>query len=181
MTLPVPLEPDSNPKPEEFRVPAADTQGHTARAFFRLQPGHDRELESLSGPNSWFPYRTKGDVIRHAVQRHLQWLETQAPFPSITKQIDAIIEIVREEEFQAEFTQLFDAISPRVAGLLGDGQIDQARVIVGRIGRLMDDMPEGYWKNKHIDELNRRFGYLLQMGSPYEPKALMDLLEESQE
>lgn len=165
----------------EFRVPAADTQGHTARAYFRLQPGHDRDLEALCGPNSWFPYRTKGDIIRHAVQRHLHWLETQAPITSVTKQVDAIIELVREEEFQAEYSQLFDAIAPRVAGLLGDGQVQQARSLVTRIARLMDDMPEGYWKQHHQEELHRRYGYLLVMGDPFEARSLAQILEESQE
>lgn len=170
-----------NINPEEFRIPASDTQGHTARANFRLQPGHDRELEALCGPNSWFPYRTKGDVIRHAIQRHLTWLETLAPLPSVTKQVDAIIELVREEEFQAEYNQVFDAIAPRISTLISNGQVEQARSLVVRIERLMQEMPEGYWKNQHLQELQRRFGYLLAMGSPYGSKTLMEILEESQE
>lgn len=115
--------------------------------------------------------------MRHAVQRHLQWLETLHPLPSVTKQIDAIITLVREEEFQSEYQQLFDAISPRISDLLSEGQVEQARTLINRISTLMDQMPAGYWKNRHQSELRRRYGYLLQIEPPREV-SLLQLIDE---
>jgi len=148
--------------PEEFRVPANDTNGHSERAWFRIQPGHDRQLDTIAG-SSAFPYRSKGDIIRHAVRRHLDWLETLAPVPSVTAQVDAIIEIVREEEFNEDFRQVFDRLSERIGSYVGVGQVDRAKSLVSRVMNQIESMPDGGWRDQYMSELNSRFGYLMSL------------------
>jgi len=60
-------------KPESFRVGGSDAKGHNVRMFFRTQPGHGHQCDSII-QSKIFPYRRKGDLLRHALHRHLQWL-----------------------------------------------------------------------------------------------------------
>ena len=149
--------------PEDFRVPANDTLGHSERAWFRIQPGHDRQLDTVA-TSKLFPYRSKGDIIRHAVKRHLDWLETLAPVPSVTAQVDAVLEIMREEEYNEDFKEVFERMGERIGRYMGNGQVDQARSLVSRVQSTIDRMPEGGWRDQYLAELNSRWGNLFEMG-----------------
>ena len=154
------LDQSDHLEPEQFRVPASDAQGHSERCWFRLQPGHDRQLDRILG-SKLFPYRAKGDIIRHALARHLDWIETQEPVPSVTAQVDAILELVREEEFNEDFRTVFDRLGERVGSYVSVGQIDRARSLVSRVLSNIDLMPDNSWRDQYISELHSRFGYLL--------------------
>ena len=97
----------------EFRVHASDKKGHSARRWFRLQPGHDQMLSEIVASRK-FPYRDAGDIVRHAVKRHLDWLETLEPIPSVTKQVDIILDLMRQEEFQRDFQTVMDKLREQV-------------------------------------------------------------------
>ena len=155
-------EPGFNP--EDFRVPANDTNGHSEREWFRIQPGHDRQIDTIVGGRV-FPYRSKGDLIRHAVVRHLAWLETLAPIPSVTRQVDAIIEIIREEEFNSDFKDVFERLAERVGSYMSQGQVSQARSIVSRVKNNIDRMPAGLWRDQYLAEINSRWGSLFEMNT----------------
>ena len=109
----------------QFRIPASDTKGHTNRMYFRCQPGHSHQV-SVMLDSKKFPYRTKGDLLRHALVRHLDWLGTQAPVPSIMAEVDTILEIMRDEQFAQEFAIVFDKMGQRIATHLGGGSQGEA-------------------------------------------------------
>lgn len=165
--------------PDEFRIPASDAQGHSSRVWTRIQPGHDRQLDVVANCG-WFPYRTKGDVVRHAVKRHLDWLETLAAIPSVMKQVDAILAIMREEEANEDFRLVFDSLGVRVAKFLTEGKIDRARSLVSQVASHIDDMPEGYWRDQYKEELKSRFGYMLKVDSQRPPANLLELVTDSE-
>lgn len=148
-------------KAEDFRVPASDVHGHSERMWFRLQPGHNRQMGILL-QSRWFPYRSTGDLIRHAVQRHLQFLEGLAPVASVTKQVDAILELVRDEEFNDDFKEVFNRLGERVGGYIASGNIDRARSMTARIAQMIEDMPDGTWKDQYQRDIGQKFGYLLR-------------------
>jgi len=180
---------NGNPSPDQdrltewdFVVPAKDADGHSARFNRYIQPGHRRQITILRA-SGLFPYKSDGDVVRHLIKRGLDWLlslypddDRLAEMKSIGVQVDMIMELVKGEEFQQDFTRTFDAISPRVGEYVAEGQMEQARGLVVRMSNLIDAMPEGYWRNKYQDELNRRFGTLLQLEGPA-PLNLADLLD----
>lgn len=155
---------DNNYNPDDFRVPANDSLGHSEREWFRIQPGHDRQLDTIA-TSKLFPYRSKGDIIRHAVKRHLDWLETLQPVPSVMAQVDAVLEIVREDEYNSDYQEVFDRLGDGVGRYMAGGQVDMARSLVSRVMASIDRMPEGGWRDRYLSELNARFGNLLQMGS----------------
>ena len=53
---------ESRPDPAEFRIPASDTKGHSARQWFRCIPAMARQIEQVIQARQ-FPYRTKGGHI----------------------------------------------------------------------------------------------------------------------
>ena len=163
MATPQPPQ-DPGFSPEDFRVPANDTQGHSEREWFRIQPGHDRQIDTIVGGRT-FPYRSKGDLIRHAVTRHLAWLETLAPIPSVTAQVDAIIHTVVEEEFNAAFRMVFDRVGGRIGTYLAAGQVDRARSLLSRVSADIQRMPAGAWKDQYLAEINSRWGQYFEINT----------------
>ena len=148
--------------PGEFRVPASDTRGHNQRFQMRFQPGMAQQLENVVGAHRW-PYKTPADVVRHALLRHLHWLEEQYPIKSVTAQIEAISAVMREEEFQQEFENVFGKLQSQVNTLIGQSRNSQANTLVTRVWLMLQDMPDGDWKRNYIDEMKTRFGSMVEM------------------
>ena len=148
-------------KPESFRVGGLDTHGHTRRMFFRAQPGHDNQVISIIQSKA-FPYRRKGDLLRHALHRHLQWLESLAPIPSTTTQVDAILQIIREEEFNSDYMHVFEAVTKTIADYLGKGSSGQAVRVLLELQQSIVQMNDGYWKDQYLAELELKFGHLVK-------------------
>jgi hypothetical protein len=161
----------------EFYVPASDGKGHSERIWARIQPGYDRQMSVILN-SKWFPYRSKGDIIRHALARHLSYLETLAPVPSITTQVDAISEIVREDEFNKEFEDIIKKLQDTVGYYLAQGQTGRAGSLVSRVLHRVELMPESDWKDMYLKAITDRFGNLVS-SNPVSLRSLND--EEVQE
>ena len=147
--------------PNEFRVPASDTKGHNLRFQMRYQPGMAQQLENIVGSHRW-PYKTQADVVRHAVLRHLHWLEQQFPVKSVTAQVEAISAVMREEEFQQEFENVFNKLQAQVNTMIGGGRKSQATALVTRVWLMLQDMPDGDWKKDYVGEMQGRFGSMVK-------------------
>ena len=148
-------------KPESFRVGGSDTKGHNRRLFFRTQPGHGHQADSII-QSKVFPYRRLGDLLRHALHRHLEWLESLAPIPSVTTQVDVILQFIRDEEFNSDFMFTFEALTRTIANYLVDGASGQAVRVMMEAQKSIAAMPDGYWKDKYTGALEEKFGYLVK-------------------
>jgi len=124
----------------------------------------DRQLETVVS-SKWFPYRSKGDVVRHALTRHFEWLETLAPIPSVTRQVDAIVELVRDEEYNTDFQEVFERLAGQVSRHLASGRNDLALTLVRRVVDQIEHMPEdSSWRDVYMEEVERRFAHMLAGG-----------------
>ena len=148
-------------KPESFRVGGSDTKGHNVRMFFRAQPGHGHQVDAII-QSKIFPYRRKGDLLRHALHRHLEWLDSLAPIPSVTCQVDAILQLVLNEEFNSDFTHTFEVLQKTIANYLGQGAAGQAVRVMLEAQKSIQGMPDGYWKDQYMDILEEKFGHLVK-------------------
>lgn len=145
-----------------FRVPSKDHHGHSERVWTSIQPGHARMLATIQG-TKYYPYRVVGDIIRHAIDRHIRWLEGIQAVPSVTAQVDAIMELLREDEFATDFRTLFDKLQTQVQIYVGLGANPEAMTLVKKVEEFVDGMPdEDPWKERYVNELKARFGHLLQ-------------------
>jgi hypothetical protein len=123
-----------------------------------------------------FPYRGEySAVVRHAIMRHLKWLETLAPIPSVSKQVDAIMEVVREDLFYQDFAQVFDKVAGNATRHISEGRIGMARTLLKRVAERIREMPVGDWQEMYELEFDRRFGTMLEG----EAVSLKEMLREA--
>jgi len=111
-----------------------------------------------------FPYRTKGDLFRHALHQHMRWLQTLEDVPSVSGQVDAILEIMRDEEFSNDFMTVFEKLNTRISGHVSNGADGEARRLILMVQRHIAEMPDGYWKSRYQKELKSKYGKLLGSG-----------------
>jgi len=162
----------------EFHVPANDTKGHSSRLQIRIHPGHATELQRVLD-SKWFAYTNTHQIIRHALKRHFEWLNTLAPIPnSVMRRTNAIMEILYEEEQQEQFMDILNNMSKRVGNFLGAGLVEEARDLVNRTYREIEQMPKGAWKARFMKKMNESYGYLLDDQSKQEIVLLLASMAE---
>lgn len=163
----------SNPETEDFRIPASDTKGHNIRQWFRCMPAMARQVEQVV-QSRVFPYRTKGDLFRHALHRHMDWLATQEAIPSVSKQVDIIIEIMRDDEMDGDFALVFEKLEARVTNHLSSGDIGEAAKLISRIKGCIAEMPDGFWKDKYNKKVADKYGDIVK----HTPKCRLNAVED---
>jgi hypothetical protein len=155
----------TSPLPDhaEFIVPATDGSKRPAEhVHFKMQPGHLREITNIIW-SRYFPYKNPSDLLRHAVQRHLAWLRSLGvPMTSTWGQTDAIIELIREQQAQLQFTETLRRLEETTTAMAGLGERSEAKRLVAKIKIEVMKMPEGRWKQKWLKELKTKLGYLEQ-------------------
>jgi hypothetical protein len=146
---------------EDFIIPAQDTKGHSERVFCRVQPGIARDLRIIVQSRK-FPFRTSGDVLRLATKLIVEMLQKMEAMPSVSGQVEAIIKVVRDEQFYQEFVATYEEVNKAVNRYIGAGEEGQARRLIMLVRDQINLMPKGYWKSKYGKELNQKFGYLMK-------------------
>lgn len=152
---------DRDREPSEFRIPASDTKGHNIRNWFRCMPAMARQVEQVI-QSKVFPYRTKGDLFRHALHRHMHWLSTIGEVPSVSKQVDVILEIMRDEEMSNDFSLVFEKMEERISSHMASSSLGEATRLVIRICAIIDEMPDGFWKDKYAKQIKDKYGNLIK-------------------
>ena len=144
----------------EFAQPSNDGHGHSAPSRVNFLPGHLAEIENIIASKRW-PYRSSHDLIRHAVARHLKWLNVLYPSPTVLSQIEALLEVLREEQFLVDFDQVFTQAQALVARHVAARQNEMAKALLERLREQIEGMPEGMWKERYSGQFDERFGGLL--------------------
>ena len=163
---------ESRPSADEFRISASDTKGHSARLWFRCIPAMTRQLEQILQARQ-FPYRTKGDILRHALHRHMRWLNTLEPISSVCSQVDAILELMRDEEMNNDFSLVFEKLEDRISRHTAEGSEKEAMRLLMIVQGHVGSMPDGFWKDKYKGKLQDKYGGLLKKAT----KANLGIME----
>lgn len=144
----------------DFRVPASDLRGHSTPVYFRAPGAFLYQIEIILQSKK-FPFKTKGELLRHALLRELKYLATLAPVRSVLAEAEAVMDVLIEEENQEMFQGVFDKLATRIGVFLGSGEKGEAVRLVRLIQNRLVNMEEGYWKNKYMAEMEEQYGYLL--------------------
>jgi len=168
--------------PSEFRVPSEDDKGHDARLSVRVHKNVPVQIQRIYD-SKWFPYKTTHQIVRHALRKHFEWIETLAPITnSNLHRTNAMMEIVYEEEEQDRFVEVIEKMAKQIGQYLSKGRVDRARSLVNRVFEQVEQMPEGTWKDQYRDEIKERFGYLLKKEEgKSEDESVASLLDLGQE
>lgn len=140
---------------DEFIQPVRDTHGHVDRHTISLLPGHFVEAEKIVGSGRW-PYRSWQDLLRHALHRHLRWLNTLYPQPTVMGQVNMLLETLREEEYMADMEIVFEKARGVLQAHYAARREDMARDFLVRVDQHIDDMPDGMWKGRFRAEFERQ-------------------------
>lgn len=141
----------------EFLQPAHDSHGHSERHATSFLPGHFMEMAKVVESRRW-PYRNYQDLVRHAIHRHLKWLGVLHPTPTVMGQVSAMLEVLKDEAFLADFHRVFDQAREIVAQHVSSHNTEMAADLVRRLWREIEDMSEGEWKDRYLREFEREFG-----------------------
>lgn len=144
-----------------FIIPANDDKGHSVPLHFRCSQAYLRRVAvATSCPK--FPYKTSSDLLRHALHRHLEFLDEIEPGIDLNiASLDAVNEIINAENERIEFAKSFDSLSKSVQELSARGSQGQAKKLVLKVLRKVQQMPPGYWKDSYLRDLKTRFGHIL--------------------
>jgi hypothetical protein len=147
----------------DFIVPGQDAKGHSHRVQCRVMPAHFRGCNIIVGSKK-YPFRTLGDMVRWCIDRGIRELGVIGRIgqvESVIGQADTIAEILRDEQYYQDFAGVFDALSSTVNRHLAAQAAGEARRVVAMVKAQLDKMPEGYWRDKYMDELRKQFGHLI--------------------
>lgn len=150
-------------KKENFRIPPSDSKGNSIKQYFRCQPGHDAAMTKVV--NKTKLYENKGQFMRHAMTRHLKWLdENDASELALSMglvQTDLIMEVIAEQEFEREFEETFGRLGTAIDYKMGKGLDGEAQALLLRIESIIKQMPkESKRRTRYEEELTSRFGHL---------------------
>ena len=146
---------------KEFIIPVSDQHGHSEKITFRLSSGMSNQVNRILS-SSLFPYRGRGHLLRHALLRHFQYLETLKPVPSIRAQVEAMQELLKDMELNSEFDEMLVAANEMVEKYLMDGRTKLARQLVLRLLDKVRQMPEGEWRGQYQKSIETKWGPLLE-------------------
>ena len=152
---------EEKPDQSEFRIPASDTKGHNARHWFRCIPMMARQVEQIIQSKK-FPYRTKGDLLRHALHKHMGWLSSIESVPSVSGQVDAIIEIMRDEEMNNDFHLVFEKLGERITQHITAGAHREATRLIMIVQTHIAEMPDGFWKDKYSEQMGKKYSSIIK-------------------
>lgn len=144
-------------EPGDFFVAPSDAKGVSYRLTFRVPPDMEKSLDQIVASNR-FPFGTRGDILRWAVQEGIRKLESMEPVSSVTKRIDILSQIMNEDRSHAEFMSTFTQLDDQVSRYLAEQSPEQATRVIALVKHHFEQMPEGYWRDRYLTELKKRFG-----------------------
>lgn len=153
---------------KEFTVPAKDHHGQSERYWGTMLPGMSSQVAMLI-QSKQLPYRTAAELQRHAIWRHLKWLELimeqlggSGKLQSVSSQVDAMMEILKDEEFNMDFQTTMSKTQEVVNRLIGSGDQQEAERMLWQLWDQIEQMPRGYWHDRWEREFKQRFGFIIE-------------------
>lgn len=166
---PEPKPPATPPDPaseEEFfadwLVPSHDEKGHSERENVRFTPGMMRAMQIIVEGGKT-PYRTKSDLVRHAVRNHLLGLEQMQPRTGRHFLVGLRIsqQVAQDESYREELEKLFSQMERNIKYHLSRGEVGEATRQAGMLWQQFSHVAESPWKRQAAQRFLYQYGYLL--------------------
>jgi hypothetical protein len=110
-----------------------------------------------------FPYRNKQDIVRHALHRHMLWLQShigciRAPG---TVQIE-LMRMLEAEEYEQSGLHMFQKMDKLVRVALDAGNPEAAKRLAKRLWGIINQVEEGPWRRHFVKEFEAKYRMLLR-------------------
>ena len=150
------------PNAADFQVSDTDAQGHGEHIQFKVPPGMMRQVDEIV-TSRWFPYRTKSDLLRHALKAHLEMLVSIAPVKSFVQQLAVVNTIMVEDAYQVDFLKSIDKLAALVLEHQRASREEQAISLIRRVKSEVETMPEdSVYRGLFLKELEARWGPMMR-------------------
>ena len=146
----------------DFLISASDADGQSVRLDARIQPKYLHQVDHIIQSRNW-PYSTRADLVRHAVHRHLLWMEEEfgeEGLPSVVAQLEVINTTLAEEQQNMRLISSLRDLKQLVDTHAANGDVGAARSLVSRTEHSAHRMPEGFFRDKYLSKSKEMFGYL---------------------
>ena len=147
------------PSNEEFNIPPSSANTQSVPVNFRIPAELHRVLEELFYSRK-FPYRTISDLERHAMVRHAEWLSQKGMVEANTNFIRAMTLALNKESEMTSFQGILDKLRIEVHHHLENGDTEDATRIISTIVGVINDMPAGQMKTRHMKRVMSEFGHI---------------------
>jgi hypothetical protein len=91
----------------------------------------------------------------------MQWLAELDGVPSVAGQVDVILEIMRDDEANNDFSMVFDKLEDRIRKHIDAGSQREAMRLITTIQSHIGTMPDGHWKTRYQNEIKRKYGTMI--------------------
>lgn len=157
-----PLQPAPDFNERDFRIAAMDSQGRTERIHVRLPPYMVRAVQVLVGLRI-YPWAAPSDAFRFAIYWGLKLLHDLPPeVAMVFSQVQAMNDILLREQDAIAFKHTFEKAREIVLEYQRENALGEARRLIGELGARINQMPDGYWKEKYRASVKHEFGYIMR-------------------
>lgn len=150
-----------DPQERDFVLPASDAKGHSVRVQVRVPPTIAQAMQNIFQSRK-FPYRDLSQIYRHALQEHLKWLSEMGDIKTHLAQVDAMKDLIFNEEAGMEFKNYFSRLDHVVRNHIAEKSDGEAVRVLLDAHRYIKGMPEGYWRNKYLKKLFHDYDDILK-------------------
>lgn len=164
---------------EDFIIPASDADGDSIPFAFRMDKRWYGALQAIVANNAW-KYTTVGQVGRHALLRHFEWLDSLEPgvITGTMADITMVREVVNEGQRIVEMADLIRHLEQIVGRLMTHQLRGTAAKVAYKIRKLARRFEDGNLRKYFLKELETKFGYLYKSsGQPLDLAATADPAE----
>lgn len=158
-------EPADDYSPDRFYTRATDKKGHSETVHLKIPPELASAIAHIVQSRAIPEYRTSQDMIRDAIFHRLRYLRESGLLDS------RMVTVVGFEEFAQDlftFEERMEAFGETIRQAeewvrkLGWNSAE-ARDMVGKLyAKALAIQDSEYWRNKYVEEIERKFGSLLE-------------------
>jgi hypothetical protein len=150
---------------QEFKISAADEKGHIERLQLRVPPQMFSKMQRVVNSKIW-PFENYQELVRHAIMRELNWLETDNPeVGNLTAQVASMTMMMNQEKEYQTMQDTYEKMQTVFQRNLVIGG-DQAR---SRNLRLVSDMwtsicriDDEFWRNVWKEKFKSEYEKVLE-------------------
>jgi len=164
---PTPPSPPPAPLPkyriEDFIIPAHDAEGDSIPFTFRVDKRWYAAVQQVVQQGAW-KYATPGQVMRHALLRHFEWLNSLEPgvMTGTLADIAMVREIVNEGQKIAEMADLIRHFETVIGKLMGHQLRGSAAQIAYRVRKKAGRFEDLNLRKYFLEQIETKFGYLFK-------------------
>ena len=152
----------ASPVTVTIEIPAEEFDAATSpsdlkgRINLRVESALQQEIEDIA-ENRNYPLRSVSEVVRFCCLMGIDRLRRWKPQSTLMGAIRAGNALAVRDRLQSEAMDLLKRMEERVEWHIANGSYDEAINLTGQIRAHFDAVPDGFWKEHIVNEIDRKF------------------------